>query len=72
MDIASKEFTSMQPQATAVKPSTDGTMRNHTFSELKVGDYAIMERTLTNEDIQLFALASGDLNPAHLDAEYAA
>ena len=72
MDIATKELTSMQPQAAAVKPNEDGTMRNTTFSELKIGDFAVMERTISNEDIQLFALASGDLNPAHLDAEYAA
>ncbi len=72
MDIPSKTFQSLLPQATAVKPSAEGTMRNHIYDELQVGDSASMERTLTQEDIQLFALASGDLNPAHLDAEYAA
>jgi len=48
------------------------TIRNRTFDEIAVGDSACIERTLTGEDIQLFAILSGDLNPQHLDAEYAA
>ena len=47
-------------------------LRNYTYDDLKVGDQGSMQRTLRPEDIQLFALASGDLNPAHLDADYAA
>jgi len=35
-------------------------------------DGAALSRTLGEREIQLFALASGDVNPAHLDAEYAA
>lgn len=48
------------------------TIRNRTFDEIAVGDSASIERTLGLEDIQLFALMSGDLNPQHLDAEFAA
>lgn len=48
------------------------TLRNRTFDELAIGDSDSIERTLTQEDIQLFAVMSGDVNPAHLDAEYAA
>ena len=48
------------------------TIRNRTFDEIAVGDTASIERTLTLEDIQLFALMSGDMNPQHLDAEFAA
>lgn len=48
------------------------TIRNRTFDEIAVGDSASIERTLSVEDIQLFALMSGDLNPQHLDAEFAA
>ena len=48
------------------------TIRNRTFDEIAVGDSASIERTLSLEDIQLFALMSGDLNPQHLDAEFAA
>ena len=47
-------------------------IENRTFDEIRVGDTASMKRTLTEKDIQLFALVSGDINPAHLDAEYAA
>ncbi|MQU09704.1 MaoC/PaaZ C-terminal domain-containing protein, partial [Pseudomonas helleri] len=47
-------------------------LRNRTFDELAIGDSASVERTLTLEDIQLFALQSGDLNPQHVDPEFAA
>uniref|UniRef100_UPI00333E6C15 bifunctional enoyl-CoA hydratase/phosphate acetyltransferase n=1 Tax=Castellaniella defragrans TaxID=75697 RepID=UPI00333E6C15 len=43
------------------------TLRNRTFDELAVGDHARIERTLGMRDIQLFAAASGDVNPQHLD-----
>jgi len=49
-----------------------GILRNRTFEEIAVGDSATIERTLKPEDIQLFAVLSGDLNPQHLDAEFAA
>jgi len=47
-------------------------IENRTFDEIEVGDTASVTRTLEPEDIQLFALVSGDVNPAHLDAQYAA
>ena len=47
-------------------------LRNRTFDELAIGECASMERTLTAQDIQLFAVMSGDLNPQHLDPEFAA
>jgi phosphotransacetylase/acyl dehydratase len=46
-------------------------IENRTFDEIKVGDTASLTRTLTREDIQLFAVMSGDVNPAHVDEEYA-
>ena len=46
-------------------------MENVTFDELSVGLSARLVRTLTLEDIQAFAAVSGDINPAHLNAEYA-
>jgi len=48
-----------------------GTINNRTFDELRVGDRAAIERTLGREDIDLFAAMSGDVNPAHMDEEYA-
>ncbi len=46
-------------------------LENRTFDEIQIGDTASLSRTLTKEDIQLFAVMSGDVNPAHLDEEYA-
>ncbi|PTQ11856.1 enoyl-CoA hydratase [Sphingomonas oleivorans] len=46
-------------------------IENRTYDELKVGDTAALTRTLRQEDIALFAVLSGDVNPAHLDAEFA-
>jgi 3-hydroxybutyryl-CoA dehydratase len=36
-----------------------------------IGTKATLSRTITEDDILLFALVSGDHNPIHLDAEYA-
>lgn len=44
---------------------------NKTYGEIKVGDSATVTRTLTKQDIQLFAVVTGDMNPAHLDENYA-
>jgi len=46
-------------------------IENKTFDELEIGDSAELTRTLKPEDIELFAVMSGDVNPAHVDAEYA-
>ena len=46
-------------------------MENVTYNELAVGQTARLLRTVTLEDIQAFAAVSGDINPAHLNAEYA-
>ncbi len=47
-------------------------LRNRTFDELAVGECACIERTLAQEDVQLFAVLSGDLNPQHIDPAFAA
>ena len=47
-------------------------LRNRTFDEIAVGEHATIQRTLTAADIQLFAAMSGDINPQHIDAEFAA
>jgi len=46
-------------------------IENRTFAELQVGDSASIARTLTQRDIELFAVMSGDVNPAHVDQEFA-
>ena len=39
--------------------------------ELKIGDDAQILKTITGADIELFAKATGDVNPVHLDQAYA-
>jgi phosphotransacetylase/acyl dehydratase len=46
-------------------------IENRTFAELQIGDSASIVRTLTQRDIELFAIMSGDVNPAHVDEEFA-
>ena len=46
-------------------------IENRTYDEIQTGDTATLIRTLRPEDIQMFAIMSGDLNPTHVDPEYA-
>jgi phosphate acetyltransferase len=46
-------------------------IENRTFDELAPGDTAQIVRTFTQDDIELFANVSGDVNPTHLDHAYA-
>jgi acyl dehydratase len=46
-------------------------IENRTFDEIAVGEGASVSRTVTKQDIELFAVVSGDVNPAHLDPAYA-
>ena len=46
-------------------------IENKTFDDISVGDSAELTRTLKSEDIELFAVMSGDVNPTHVDKEYA-
>ena len=51
--------------------SSDQYLENKTFAEIKVGDSASLVRTLRPEDIQLFAVMTGDINPSIVDQEFA-
>jgi len=42
-------------------------IENRTFDEIKVGDSERLTRTLTSQDLYLFAAVSGDVNPTHVD-----
>ena len=46
-------------------------IENRTFDEIAIGDSASLSRSLSKDDIALFAVMSGDVNPAHLDEPYA-
>lgn len=47
-------------------------LTNYTFDEITIGQQAEYTQTVEERDIQLFAAVSGDVNPVHLDAAYAA
>ncbi|WP_050804870.1 bifunctional enoyl-CoA hydratase/phosphate acetyltransferase [Vreelandella boliviensis] len=51
--------------------STIAYIENKTYDEIAIGDSAELTRTLRTQDIELFAVMSGDVNPAHVDTEYA-
>lgn len=42
------------------------------FEELTIGQKVSSKRTVTEADILMFGAASGDMNPVHFDAEFAA
>lgn len=46
-------------------------IENRTFDEIAIGESATLTRTLSKDDIALFAVMSGDINPSHLDQPYA-
>ena len=41
------------------------------YEDLKVGQSASIENTVTEEDVQAFGKATGDMNPVHFDEAYA-
>lgn len=47
-------------------------LENFPIDELVIGQSASYSKTLTQQDVILFAACSGDLNPVHLDKDYAA
>ena len=42
-----------------------------TIDTIQIGDSASFTKTVTESDITLYADISGDINPVHMDAEYA-
>lgn len=46
-------------------------MIGRTFDQLEIGDSDRFSKTVTDSDVYLFAGLSGDVNPAHIDEEYA-
>jgi 3-hydroxybutyryl-CoA dehydratase len=46
-------------------------MIGKTMDEIKVGDTAQLSKTVTEEDVYLFAGVTGDLNPSHLSEAFA-
>jgi 3-hydroxybutyryl-CoA dehydratase len=48
------------------------TISNYTYDELTIGQTASYSKRIEERDVQLFAAVSGDVNPVHLDPEFAA
>ncbi|MCL2227419.1 MAG: MaoC family dehydratase [Oscillospiraceae bacterium] len=46
-------------------------MKGFTINELKVGQSASFSKTVTESDVYLYAGVTGDINPAHINHEYA-
>ena len=46
-------------------------MIGKTIEELQVGDTAKFSKTVSESDVYLFAGVTGDLNPAHVNEDYA-
>ena len=43
-----------------------------TYDQLEVGDSSEFSKTVSESDVYMYAGISGDLNPAHINEEYAA
>ncbi|CAN2039423.1 (R)-specific enoyl-CoA hydratase [Candidatus Magnetomoraceae bacterium gMMP-15] len=46
-------------------------MIGKTIEEIKVGDFAEFAKTISESDIYTYAGVTGDLNPAHINQQYA-
>ncbi len=46
-------------------------LENITYDEINIGDQCHFSKTLTEFDLLLFATVSGDVNPVHLDENFA-
>jgi 3-hydroxybutyryl-CoA dehydratase len=49
-----------------------GQLTNFTYEELSIGQTASFSKQVEEKDIQMFSAVSGDVNPVHLDEEFAA
>jgi 3-hydroxybutyryl-CoA dehydratase len=47
-------------------------LSNYTFDEITIGQSASYSKAVRDEDVQMFAAVSGDVNPLHLDDDFAA
>lgn len=57
---------------TGSDPDSPGTVSNYPYEALTIGQTATYSKQIEEHDVQLFAAVSGDVNPVHLDAEFAA
>ena len=46
-------------------------MKGYTINELEIGQSASFSKTVTESDVYLYAGVTGDINPAHINHEFA-
>lgn len=46
-------------------------MHGKTIDQMYVGQFALLNKTITDADVHIFAGVTGDMNPVHLDDLYA-
>lgn len=46
-------------------------MQSYTYDEIEIGQSASVTKTISEYDVYAFAGITGDMNPAHVDAQYA-
>jgi 3-hydroxybutyryl-CoA dehydratase len=46
-------------------------VKGKTIAQIKLGEKAYFEKTISETDVYLYAGITGDLNPAHINEEYA-
>ena len=51
-------------------PAADLMIENRTFDEIAVGDSASLSHTVTQQDVDLFAILTGEVNPVQMDPVY--
>ncbi len=61
----------LQPLTMSAAAEAGDLIENRTFDQISIGDSASLTRTLSRDDMALFAVMSGDVNPAHFDEHYA-
>ena len=62
----------MTGSETTSPETSPGTLSNYPYEALTIGQTATYSKVIEEQDVQLFAAVSGDVNPVHLDAEFAA
>lgn len=50
---------------------TSEMIESHAFDEIQLGQSAEVQRTLTRDDVALFSTVSGDVNPTHVNDQFA-
>ena len=58
--------------STTPTPPLPNELHGYYVEDLKVGMTAVFGKTISEADLSLFAGLSGDTNPLHLNADYAA